>query len=117
MRCKDNIEITMKIPIVVDKPDANGHIYKKEAIESSIKHIKQSGNNLPIVFSSLGGDNPLVIGHTNSVEFLDKENSYLINGELYHGGTCEIINHEEATKNGIIITDMSLLSFGVCHED
>ena len=63
MRCKDNIEITMKIPIAVDKPDANGHIYKKEAIEKAVG----CGSGLPIVFSTNTDDDKVfVIGHTNN---------------------------------------------------
>ena len=33
----ENIEVSFKIPIPVDKPDLNGVIYSKEAIETPIK--------------------------------------------------------------------------------
>ncbi len=112
MRAKGNIEITMKVHIPVDKPDGNGHIYTKECIEKVIK--RKQGDNAPIVFVG-ENDYECVIGHTNKVEFLDEENSFLIDGELYYGGTAEIINCEKINSNGNVITDMSLLSFGICN--
>ena len=40
----ENIEVTFKIPIPVDKPDLNGVIYSKEAIRNAYKNVK----NIPI---------------------------------------------------------------------
>ena len=36
----ENIEVTFKIPIPVDKPDLNGVIYSKEAIRNAYKDKK-----------------------------------------------------------------------------
>ena len=36
----ENIEVTFKIPILVDKPDLNGVIYSKEAIRNAYKNVK-----------------------------------------------------------------------------
>ena len=40
----ENIEVTFKIPIPVDKPDLNGVIYSKDAIKNAYKNVK----NVPI---------------------------------------------------------------------
>ena len=40
----ENIEVTFKIPIPVDKPDLNGVVYSKEAIRNAYKNVK----NIPI---------------------------------------------------------------------
>lgn len=36
----ENIEVTFKIPIPVDKPDLNGVLYSKEAIRNAYKNVK-----------------------------------------------------------------------------
>jgi hypothetical protein len=35
----ENIEVTFKIPIPVDKPDLNGVIYSKDAIKNAYKNV------------------------------------------------------------------------------
>lgn len=36
----ENIEVTFKIPIPVDKPDLNGVIYSKQAIRNAYKNVR-----------------------------------------------------------------------------
>lgn len=48
----ENIEVTFKIPIPVDKPDLNGVIYSKEAIRNAYKNVK----NIPIEMPCSFGD-------------------------------------------------------------
>ena len=47
----ENIKVTFKIPIPVDKPDLNGVIYSKEAIRNAYKNVK----NVPIEMSNCCG--------------------------------------------------------------
>ena len=44
----ENIKVTFKIPIPVDKPDLNGFIYSKEAIRNAYKNIKNIPIEIPI---------------------------------------------------------------------
>lgn len=37
MRSNNPIKITMKIPFPISKPDRNGNIYTKEAIEKAVR--------------------------------------------------------------------------------
>ena len=67
----ENIEVTFKIPIPVDKPNLNSIIYSKEAI----KNIK----NIPIeVLNNDGQFLPIRIAQ--EVELIKDENSVYITG-------------------------------------
>lgn len=102
----ENIEITMKIPIPIDKPDGNGIFYTKECVKKAVEKLK---SGLPIITDPI--DNPTCIGHVNKVTFLDDENAYLVNGVIYHGGTCEDIFRKHGTNT---VTSMEITSFGLC---
>ena len=43
----DNIKVTTTIQIPYDKPDKNGNIYTKEAVEKAVNNLRK---NLPIIF-------------------------------------------------------------------
>ena len=43
----ENIKVTFKIPIPVDKPDLNGVIYSKEAIRNAYKNVKDIPIEMP----------------------------------------------------------------------
>lgn len=84
----ENIEVTFKIPIPVDKPDLNGVIYSKEAIRNAYKNIK----NIPIEMPCNDG---LVfpIGVAQEVELIEDEDDMYITGVglVWHGGTEESV--------------------------
>lgn len=82
----ENIEVTFKIPIPVDKPDLNGVIYSKEAIRNAYKNI----NNIPIEIPNNDGK-CFPIGVAQEVELIEDENSMYITGVglIWHGGTDE----------------------------
>ena len=44
----DNAKIKLTIPIPINKPDSNGVVYTKEAIEDAINNLRK---NLPIVYA------------------------------------------------------------------
>ena len=82
----ENIEVTFKIPIPVDKPDLNGVIYSKEAIRNAYKNVK----NIPIEIPCSDGKF-LPIGVAQEVELIEDENGMYITGVglVWHGGTTE----------------------------
>lgn len=43
----ENIEVTFKIPVPVDKPDLNGITYSKEAIKNAYKNVKSIPIEIP----------------------------------------------------------------------
>lgn len=88
----ENIEITFKIPIPVDKPDLNGFIYSKEAIRNAYKNVK----DVPIEMPNNDGEF-FPIGVAQEVELVeDKNGMYIIGvGRVWYGGTeesVEIVN-------------------------
>ena len=84
----ENIEVTFKIPIPVDKPDLNGVIYSKEAIRNAYKNVK----NIPIEMPNNDGQF-FPIGIVQEVELIEDENGMNIIGVglVWHGGTEESV--------------------------
>lgn len=84
----ENIKVTFKIPIPVDKPDLNGFIYSKEAIRNAYKNIK----NIPIEIPNNDGEF-LPIGVAQEVELIEDEDSMYVTGVglIWHGGTDESV--------------------------
>ena len=82
----ENIEVTFKIPIPVDKPDLNGVIYSKEAIRNAYKNVK----NIPIEIPNNAGEF-LPIGVAQEGELIENENGIYVTGVglVWHGGTDE----------------------------
>ena len=102
MRSNEPIEITMKIPFPINKPDGNGVIYTKEAVEKAVREF-DGGVPLMMVKDEIG----TVIGH---IEKLELSNNYEVtaHGICYFGGTCE-----EGKVKDNTITDFRFLSFGI----
>lgn len=84
----ENIKVTFKIPIPVDKPDLNGHTYSKETIKNAYKNVK----NIPIEIPCNNGQF-VPIGVAQEVEFIEDENGMYITGVglIWHGGTEESV--------------------------
>lgn len=84
----ENIKVTFKIPIPVDKPDLNGVIYSKEAIRNAYKNVK----NVPIEMPNNDGEF-FSIGVAQEVELIEDENGMYITGIglVWHGGTEESV--------------------------
>lgn len=84
----ENIKVTFKIPIPVDKPDLNGVLYSKEAIRNAYKNVK----NIPIEIPNNDGQ-LLPIGVAQKVELIEDENGMYITGIglIWYGGTDESV--------------------------
>lgn len=97
----ENIEVTFKIPISVDKPDLNGFIYSKEAIRNAYKNVKDIPIEIPCSDHQF-----LSIGVAQEVELIEDENGMHITGVglVWHGGTEESVE----------IEDGKVTSFHVC---
>lgn len=84
----ENIKVTFKIPIPIDKPDLNGVIYSKEAIRNAYKNVK----NIPIEIPNNDGE-LFPIGVAQEVELIEDKNGMYITGVglVWHGGTEESV--------------------------
>ena len=110
MRCK-NIEVTLKIPMALDKEDENGVYYSKEVVEDAI----QIGQMLPFVFTTSYKDEDARLNLVKSSLFgqgqvFKYEDGFLyIDGVIRFGGTCESVDIDENTKR---IVDMEIVEIG-----
>lgn len=88
----ENIEVTFKIPIPVDKPDLNGVIYSKEAIRNAYKNVKDIPIEIPNNYGEL-----FIIGVAQEVELIENENGMYIAGVglVWHGGTEESVEMKD----------------------
>lgn len=104
----ENIKVTFKIPIPVDKPDLNGVIYSKEAIRNAYKNVK----NVPI--EMLYGDGQfLPIGVAQEVELIEDENGMHITGVglIWHGDTDESVEIKDGK-----VTNFKINGIGIAKE-
>ena len=105
----DNIKVTMTIPIPYNKPDKNGDIYTKEAVEKAVNNLHKY---LPIVFRDESEEK--VIGSTTDDSHIatwDFENqvcNLTVNGEVFFGGAEGIVT----TNNGKIV-DFEIVGIGL----
>lgn len=84
----ENIEVTFKIPILVDKPDLNGVIYSEEAIRNAYKNVKDIPIGIPC---NDGWFLPIRVAQ--EVELIEDENGMYITGVglVWHGDTEESV--------------------------
>lgn len=100
----ENIKVKFTIPFPCEKPDLNGNVYTKEAIENACKNLK----NIPIgIYDDDGQFIP--IGVTQDTRLIKDGDSFVLSGvgSIFHGGTDEMISIE----NGKIV-DMRTNAIG-----
>ena len=97
----ENIKVTFKIPIPVDKPDLNGVIYSKDAIKYAYKNVKYVPIEIPYDKGNL-----LPIGVCQEAELIEDENGMHIKGVgvIWHGSTEENVSIEENKVTSFNVT-------------
>lgn len=104
MRTNNFIPITIKIPFPVDRPDANGNIYSREAVINAIHNFPK---NAPILFASNEGE-PVVIGHTCGGPIITTEDveqgtfNFAVKGEIFAGGTQDMECVLEEVEDNVV---------------
>ena len=109
----NNLKVQLALTIPFGRPDKNGVMYSKEAIEKAISDFE---GKIPILYRDNDSfkDGVVIgntIGETGSVLW-DDENQVcevIVNGNLYYGGTECIANE---IKDGVI-TDFHITSVGL----
>lgn len=108
----ENIEVKLTIPIPYDKPELNGTVYTREAIEAAINSLY---SNLPILFQANENDVLHTIGDTDtathSVEW-DEENQvcrFTISGNINYGGISGFVHDIKNRK----VTSFEFLCIGL----
>lgn len=88
------LKTSIEIEFPFNKPDLNGVMYTKEAVENAVNNFSK----VPIIFSSNDGESKIIgstIGDSYAVT-VDEENGvckFTVDGVIYSGGT-ECINVE-----------------------
>lgn len=107
----ENTKIKLTIPIPIDKPDCNGVIYTKEAIEDAVTHLN---TNLPIVYKDNYTEEKVIgitTGSSHIVTF-DSENQVCkitVDGVVFYSGAEIIVNEIKDGK----VSDFRIASIGL----
>ena len=107
----ENTKVKLTIPIPVDRPDNNGVIYTKDAIENAVNNLR---TNLPIVYGDDEADKKIIgttIGNSHIVTW-DFENQICkmtVDGVIFYSGANIIVDKIEDDK----ITDFEIVSIGL----
>lgn len=101
----ENINLTMKMPLPVNRPNVDGVIYTKQVLT---KAFKDAGDK-PFVKINDDGSRT-VIGVVHSIEYVedDKGDYGLVSATVFHGGTCEEMDFRDG-----FVTNMRLSSIGI----
>ena len=105
------ISFTMSLPY--DKPDKNGNVYTREAIENALKRCPK----IALIVECFNNKLPeKIIGYTNGTPYAiqaDEESKiirYNIDAHILHGGLNGIVKcHNDKGE----ITEFEITSFGV----
>lgn len=107
----DNIKVRLTIPIPFDRPDLNGAIHTKEAIDNALKNMPE---NIPIVYKDNDSETKVigVIDEPFRGVSFDSKNQVCelsLNGTIFYAGASIIANEIEDGK----ITDFEIRSIGL----
>lgn len=107
----ENTKVKITIPIPIDKPDANGHIFTEEAVENAVGNLRK---NLPIIYGDDDGYAKVIGSTTGDLHIVswDSENQVCkltVDGVVFYSGADIIVNEIEDGK----ITDFRIASIGL----
>ena len=108
----ENTKVKLTIPIPINKPDCNGVVYTKEAIENAVNNLN---TNLPIIYMDNEKEiDGMVIGTTGTSHIVtwDDENQICkvtIDGIIFYSGAGLIVDGFEDGK----VTDFRITSIGL----
>ena len=107
----ENTKVKLTIPIPVDKPDSNGVIYTKEAIENAVNNLHI---NIPILYGDCEADTRVIgvtTGNSHIVTWDSKNQvcKITVDGVIFYSGAEIIVNEMKYNK----ITDFEIVSIGL----
>lgn len=107
----ENTKVKLTISISFDKPDKNGVVYTKEAVENAVNNLHK---NIPIIYGDVK-TNKNIIGATTGdshIVIWDFENQIckmVVDGVIFYSGAEIIVNEMNNNK----ITDFEIVSIGL----
>lgn len=108
---QENIEVTFKIPVDFEKPDDNGVIYTREAVE---KALCTYASRPILVIDNSGNKSVIGITSNKNAKLLLEDSKYkiVVDGIIKYGGSSENCEIENKT-----IKDFTITSVGICKDD
>lgn len=108
----ENTKVRLTIPIPIDKPDKNGVVHTKEAVENAVNNLHK---NLPIVYRDNESDEKVIgvtTGNSHIVtwDFKNQVCNMTIDGVVFYSGAEIIVN--KIDENGSV-TDFDIISIGL----
>ena len=101
----NNIEVKMKIPLPIDKPDGNGITYSRAAFMEAFKNC----TNLPFCVITKDGD-WVNIGAARDIQYHTSPDGdfVIVSAVLWHGGTNESVQMDNS-----VVYQMNIESVGI----
>ena len=108
---QDGIEVTFKIPVEFGKPDKNGVIYTRKAVE---KALCTYASRPILVIDDSGNQSIIGVTSNKNAKLLLENSKYkiVVDGIIKYGGSSE--NCEIENK---IVKDFTITSVGICKDD
>lgn len=107
----ENTKVKLTIPIPFDKPDKNGVMYTKEAVENAVNNLRK---NIPIVYGDSETDKSIIgtttgDSHIVTWDFENQICKMTVDGVIFYSGAELIVNEMKDNK----ITDFEIISVGL----
>ena len=109
----ENTKIKLTIPIPIEKPDKNGVVYTRDAIENAVNNLR---TNIPIIYRDNGNETEgKIIGTTTGTSHIvswDFENQVCrmtVDGVLFYGDADLIVDEIEDNK----VTSFKIKNIGL----
>ena len=111
------LPVKITIPFPYDKPDKNGNVYTKEAVQNALTHLRK---NIPIIYKDNADTlNDIVLGHTTGdchIVTWDSDNQIFkvtIDGVIYAGGTSCVVHDMDVKEKKVTRFEITELGVSV----
>ena len=115
------LPVKITIPFPCDKPDKNGTVYTKEAVQNALTHLRK---NIPIIYKDNADTlNDIVLGHTTEdchPVTWDSDNQIFkvtIDGVIYAGGTSCVVHDMDVKEKKVTRFEITGLGVSVLGKD
>ena len=107
----ENTKVKLTIPIPFDKPDKNGVMHTKEAVENAVNNLRK---NIPIIYGDSETDKSIIgtttgDSHIVTWDFENQICKMTVDGVIFYSGAELIVNEMKDNK----ITDFEIISVGL----
>ena len=102
----ENTKVKFTISIPIDKPDCNGVVYAKEAVENAVNNLR---TNLPIVFKDELIGVTAGLSHIVTWDFENQVCKMTVDGVIFYSGAEIFVNEIKDGK----VSSFEIASIGL----